>query len=120
MRAREVSSMKDPLEFFTRCPCRFARAHELASDSPRRQDLDRTTTITKAAGKTFSRAIGLTSVIVACGTFGCSSDEPAPPAKMADEIVAIPFPSTIELASTDLAGLEPDPGNGTLTFKTVP
>ncbi len=110
MRVPARSSMNEPSEFFTR-----------------RQRLDKPTTIKKAGKTTFSRAIGLAGVIVACGTplssVGCSSDdEPkaTAPAKMADEIVAIPFPSTIELAGADLAGLEPDLGDGTLTFKSVP
>lgn len=35
-------------------------------------------------------------------------------------LAALPFPSTVELASTDLGGLEPDPGDGTLRFASAP
>jgi len=37
-----------------------------------------------------------------------------------DQATAIPFPTTKELATADLASLAPDPGDGTLVFATAP
>jgi hypothetical protein len=37
-----------------------------------------------------------------------------------DGLAALPFPSTMELASSDLGSLAPDPGDGTLTFDAAP
>lgn len=37
-----------------------------------------------------------------------------------DGLAALPFPSTVELASTDLGSLVPDPGDGTLRFDAAP
>jgi hypothetical protein len=59
-------------------------------------------------------ALALALALVACGGAGCSSDE------IQDEITAVPFPSTVELASEDLVTLEEDPGDGTLVFAEAP
>lgn len=37
-----------------------------------------------------------------------------------DGLAALPFPSTVELRATDLGGLQPDPGDGTLVFDPAP
>ena len=37
-----------------------------------------------------------------------------------DGLAALPFPSTMELASSDLGSLAPDPGDGTLRFDAAP
>lgn len=52
--------------------------------------------------------------LAACGGSGCSSDETD------DEIIAVPFPSTVELSTEDLGTLEEDPGDGTLIFADAP
>jgi hypothetical protein len=63
-------------------------------------------------------------VAVALSVAGCSSSSgpstPNPPGTPQDEITAVPFPTTVQLATADLASLQPDPGDGTLTFTTPP
>jgi len=54
---------------------------------------------------------------------GCSASPPGnetPDAGPVDEITAIPFPSTVQLSSSDLSSLQPDPGDGTLVFTSPP
>lgn len=63
------------------------------------------------------RALFLVLAFTLCAAFGCSSE---PEGSGGDEIYAEPFPTTIELSSEDLAGLAPDPGDGTLRFDPAP
>ena len=51
---------------------------------------------------------------------GCGSDDPGSPPPAQDEITALPFPTTVQLAAADLASMQPDPGDGTLTFTAPP
>src|SRR5215472_14047763 len=66
------------------------------------------------------------SLVVAVALFivGCSSSSGPNTGGDAgtpqDEITALPFPTTVQLGTADLASLQPDPGDGTLTFTTPP
>jgi len=66
------------------------------------------------------------SLVVAVALFivGCSSSSgpgtPGDAGTPQDEITALPFPTTVQLGTADLASLQPDPGDGTLTFTTPP
>ena len=55
-------------------------------------------------------------LLVACGGSNGSGTPPPPQ----DEITAEPFPTTVQLATADLASMQPDPGDGTLTFTAPP
>ncbi len=79
------------------------------------------------AGRRAGRAVralsrlAMAAALVAGG--GCGSDGPDGDDGGLDdgaELVAEPFPTTVELTAGDLASLEPDPGDGTLVFAPAP
>ena len=60
-------------------------------------------------------------VVAASIVSGCASEEPdADDGDVQGEIVAEPFPTTVELSDGDLGSLEPDAGDGTLVFAPAP
>jgi hypothetical protein len=64
-----------------------------------------------------------TILVVGLLAVSCASSDgshtPPPPPPPADEITALPFPTTVELGTGDLGSLQSDP-DGTLTFATPP
>lgn len=60
------------------------------------------------------------TLALALAVVACSSSAPATPTPPQDEITALPFPTTVQLSTADLAAMQPDPGDGTLTFTTPP
>ncbi|HTS80912.1 MAG TPA: hypothetical protein VMH40_09970 [Myxococcaceae bacterium] len=60
--------------------------------------------------------------VVGIAGIACSSSGPSTPGTPTpqDEVTALPFPTTLQLATADLASLQPDPGDGTLTFTSPP
>src|SRR5258708_29820734 len=60
------------------------------------------------------RHAALSAIYLALPLAACSAQKPK------DVIEAVPFKSTVMLASTDLASLAPDNGDGVLAFTTAP
>jgi hypothetical protein len=78
----------------------------------------------ETAGRRVGRALaGLAMAAALAGGGGCASDgqdgDDGGPDDGA-ELVAEPFPSTVELTAGDLASLEPDAGDGALVFAPAP